>query len=103
MVKIARQSALYAAAASLAMTPVSAAANTRPGDSQTYYSASANPESEQLCESDNERPNSEDISEEDLCAILLLAGGFTLAFALILAGGGSSSGGNTPNQSNGAN
>lgn len=86
----------------MALAPVAAEANTRASSSPVYYAGESNAQPELQRAPESKKRKAGWISNEDLSSILLLAGGFALAFGLILAGG-SSSGGNTPNQSNGAN
>ncbi|TNE33781.1 MAG: hypothetical protein EP350_03465 [Alphaproteobacteria bacterium] len=86
----------------MALAPLVAEANTRADASPVYYVAAPNAQPELQSAPERKKRKAGLISGEDLSSVLLLAGGFGLAFGLILAGG-SSSGGNTPNQSNGAN
>ncbi len=95
---------MAAAAVAMALAPAAAHANTRASGSTTYYATSANAQPGLQRAPAGERRKAALISREDLSSILMLAGGFTVAFALILAGGqGENSSRRHQNQSNGAN
>ena len=104
MGRIARTSALLAASMGLVFSPIAAQADTRARDSATYEVSPLGADAEMPTSPDSKkrRKGGALVSHEDLSSILLLAGGFGLAFILIL-GGGSSGDTQSHNQSNGAN